>query len=379
MNTRQALTIARAGLILDQPFFGQLALRLPLVPDDSVKTMQTNGDNIRYNPQFVDGLSPAELKGVLAHEVMHCACSHMHRRDQREPKRWNQAADYAINPILIESGMTLPADALNQPCYKDMSAEQIYAAMPEGNDGGGEKPDPHGNPDDQSGNDPGGCGGVDDAPNDAAHDPQQQEQEWKIATAQAAQAAKMMGKLPAGLARLVQEIIEPKVDWRAELRDFIERTARNDYNWNRPSRRFSHLGVCLPTLLSDQLPPIVVAIDTSGSINGPLLDAFMGEVESILATFHIGATIVYCDYAIAHVQEIEPGEPIVPEPRGGGGTAFEPVFDWVNENKPDAAAILYFTDLYGSFPADSEIPTLWASYGAAGHAAPFGRTIEVQP
>ena len=89
--------------------------------------MATDGRRIVYNPQFVRQLKPAELEGVVAHEVMHCALAHHCRRGSRNPQIWNQAADYAINPLLLSAGIALPAGVLVNPEFANLSAEEIYA------------------------------------------------------------------------------------------------------------------------------------------------------------------------------------------------------------------------------------------------------------
>ena len=114
------LSRGRTQLLLNQPFFGTLCLRLKLVAMPSFPTMATDGRRLVYNPAFVDKLTPAELEGVLAHEVMHCALAHHCRRGERDAQLWNQAADYAVNPILIGNGITLPKDALIDPAFADL-------------------------------------------------------------------------------------------------------------------------------------------------------------------------------------------------------------------------------------------------------------------
>ena len=127
-TTAQKLTRSRVQLILKQPFFGTLSLRLKLIPG-TLPTMATDGSRIVYNPAFVDELKPAELEGTLAHEVLHCALGHQCRRGQRDPELWNVAADFAINPILIGNGFVLPAGALVDPAFNNLSAEEIYARL----------------------------------------------------------------------------------------------------------------------------------------------------------------------------------------------------------------------------------------------------------
>src|SRR5476651_1540989 len=119
-SVERKLTRARTQLLLNQPFFGTLCLRLKLAPGD-LPTMATDGRRIVYDPAFVDALKPAELEAVLAHEVLHCALGHHCRRGERDPRLWNEAADLAINPILIGNGFTLPAGALVDIAFDNLS------------------------------------------------------------------------------------------------------------------------------------------------------------------------------------------------------------------------------------------------------------------
>lgn len=100
--------------------------------------MATDGRCIVYNAAFVDKLSAAELEGTLAHEVFHCALGHQCRRGGRDPKLWNQAADFAINPILVANGFTLPAGASIDPAFNNLSAEEIYARLLQKGSGAGQ-------------------------------------------------------------------------------------------------------------------------------------------------------------------------------------------------------------------------------------------------
>src|SRR5579864_5753000 len=137
------LTRARTQLLLNQPFFGTLCLRLKLV-SGTVPTMATDGKHIVYSPDFVSSLQPSELEAVLAHEVLHCALAHHCRRGSRDPRLWNEAADFAINPIVLNNGLALPSGALNDPGFAGLSAEEIYARLlqNDGNASGGECPSP---------------------------------------------------------------------------------------------------------------------------------------------------------------------------------------------------------------------------------------------
>ena len=125
----------RTKLLLDFPFFGVLILRLKDVETPSIDTMATDGVSLFYNPEFVAKLTPPELLGCLAHEVMHPALQHHTRRGTRSPKRWNIACDFAINPLIRDANLALPAGALYDPAFRNLSAERIYNLIAEDNDG----------------------------------------------------------------------------------------------------------------------------------------------------------------------------------------------------------------------------------------------------
>ena len=140
--TEQRIQKARTALLLDHPFFGSLLFRLKGRESRSIATMATDGVSLYYNPDFVATLNTATLAGVLAPEVMHPALHHHVRRSGRDPRRWNEACDYAINPLLLDDGLRLPEGILVDPRFRGMSAEQIYNLLypgtedaPRGQDG----------------------------------------------------------------------------------------------------------------------------------------------------------------------------------------------------------------------------------------------------
>ncbi len=379
----EKITKARAALVLSQPFFGSLALHLRPVADPSVETMETDGRSLFANPGFVDGLSFDQLTGVIAHEVMHLACAHHARRGGRDPRRWNVACDYAINGLLLEAGFVLPEGRLHDPNYDGLSAEEIYARLPqEDGDGGGDGTS--NGPNAPSPADPGGCGGVRDAP---GHDGgraspaelSQAAKDWQIAALQAAQTAKAAGKLPGAMARLVEGLRNPSVDWREVLRCFVQTTARNDYRWFPPNRRYVAMGLYLPSLRSEELGPIVIAVDTSGSISEDVVAAFSAEISAILEDCRPEAIhILYCDTEIAGTETLSPDDlPLDLKPAGGGGTDFRPPFDLVEECGIAPACLIYLTDLVSRhFPQPPDYPVLWAS--TTDRTAPFGETLRVR-
>jgi len=451
-RSRKLMQAARTTLVLYHPFFGNLALRLELQEDPNVCAMATNGRQLRYNPIWVEKQHASELEAVFAHEVLHCANGHPWRRDSRDPRDWNRACDYAINPILVDAGLRMPPDVLLDPRFKGLCAEQIYSTLhqtrrpkaqggqgqgaqgrqqqpqqqqgPENERGKGpgevkQRPrrarrlfaklrnlmDVNGQPQqqarqpgqgddeqqaqgDQSGQQPGpeDIGQVEDPTPETDESPHSTEADWNVATLQAVQAAKAMGKLPAGLERLIDEIKNPRVDWRPILRRFVQEAARADYSWRMPSLRYLAAGLYLPALRSEQMPPVICAVDTSGSISQAELSRFAAELNSVIEEGKPERThVVYCDAKVQREEVFEFGEPVEFRPAGGGGTDFRPVFEWAEAQGIEPACLIFFTDLCGTFPDRvPDYPVLWAlasAYSgswASKATAPFGEIIRIE-
>lgn len=368
---KRKMTQARTDLVLDQPFFGALSVRLKLIEDPSCPTLWTNGESIGYNPSHINKLSVDEVMAEVCHEVLHCANGHPWRRDTREHKRWNYACDYAINPIVKDAGFIVKPDWLLDTQYANQSAEQIYSQLPEQKQGDGSSNGP--------GDFPGGE--VRDAPSHDAEgrDKQTQQAEWKIATIQAAQAAKGRGKLPGSLEYLIEKLKRPAIDWKSALRKFVEQSAKNDYTWSQPSRRFLAQGLYLPQLKSEQIPPIVAYWDTSRSRDSTDYRTHCAsEITSIIADVRPEKTIViYGDTRVTNVEEFEPNEPVKFTPRGGGGTDFRPIFEYITKQSIEPACFIGLTDLDGGFPNDApSYPCLFVTDNDI--QAPFGETIKVE-
>ena len=125
-ETGKAVQRAKINLLLKASFFGNLLMHLPIEPDANIPTFGTNGEHIKYCPSYAKTLTRDETSGVLAHEVMHCVFEHHLRRGTKNHKVYNEAGDYCINPILIESGFTLPRGALLNRRFYNMTTDQIY-------------------------------------------------------------------------------------------------------------------------------------------------------------------------------------------------------------------------------------------------------------
>lgn len=394
---------ARTSLLWDHAFFGALAVQLELVDatdDPRIETMATDGKRLFYHAPWVDGLTKPELTFVIAHEVMHNALEHHIRRQERDHGKWNEATDYAVNGELVayekamvsegrRAGWKMPKGGLIADRFTGLGAEEIYRLLEQekqkgGQQGGGSNAGGGAG----QGNDPGGCGGVIDACN--PHDQTAVAEARADVQRQVRQAAAMArsanaGTLPASVQRLIDRLVAPVVDWRQVLRNFIDDSSRKDYTWTRPNRRLVSRGLILPGLQSDGINHLVVAIDTSGSIDDPSLVAFASEINAAFADGNVDRiSVIYADAAVQGVEVFEAGDELDLHPKGGGGTAFSDTFLWIAENAPDASAVIYFTDLYVSdFGEEPACPVLWCVHGdsrqydSLAASTPFGACISL--
>jgi predicted metal-dependent peptidase len=387
---------ARTALLLDHPFFGSLLFRLKGRECRSIATMATDGVSLYYNPEFVDSLNPATLCGVLAHEVMHPGLHHHVRRSGRHPRRWNEACDYAINPLLLDAGLNLPDGVLVDHRFREMSAEQIYNQLEsEAEQQSGDEDPSDDSAEDGTGDDPsaesdknhpsapvseGGIGQVLDAPvsDEEAPTIEEQSREWTIAVSQAVTLAKQAGKVPAGIGRTLEGAAEAAVDWRERLRRLWSETTPSDYSWMRPNRRHIWAGLYLPGVIREGVGEIAIAVDCSGSVNARQLRLFEAEVRSILEGQRPERVyVLYFDATVHKVETYEAGQRVDLKAVGGGGTEFGPCFEWLEAHEILPQTLVFLTDLCGTFPTDAPLyPVLWASTGL--QKAPFGHVIPMQ-
>jgi predicted metal-dependent peptidase len=375
-----------AILLLDNPFWGSLGLRLRRTVDWFCDTGWTDGISLGYNPYWVETLSKPETIGFLAHEISHDAHLHQLRRQDRDHEKWNQAADFIINDLLLASGFTLPQGHLYNAAYSGKSEEEVYTLipdMPKGGKGGGKGGGGNG-----KGGDPGGCGEVrdypgpekDDGSGPTGSDNQQHEQDWKIAVSQAAQQARAMGKLPAGLDRWVTDLITPKASPKEFLKQFVEKCARNDYNWAKPNKAYMQRGIHLPSLHSNEMGEIECYIDTSGSMTQEDLKVINGALTEILEEYDATLRVGYVDTKIHNEQIFTRDDlPLALEAKGGGGTDFREPFEVIEQKGRTPVCVIYCTDLCGTFPlTQPEYPVLWCKLGHWGNAMPpWGEYLEI--
>ena len=426
-------------LLRRQPFFGSLALRLPITADASRETLASDGRTIRYSPAWVAESAAHAIEAAIARVVLACALKHHTRRGERDPERWQRASQLVTHALLREAGFTLPPEA---KAWDGLSVEQAYDRLPEP-DGDGDGPnepsasaatDPQsggasdaGSPGDSPGrgpdpepgsdtsdesqdkepdpgssealgdappsHDPSGTGEVMDAPagggkgSDSALSEAQraiEEQAWDEAMHQAASLAKAEGKLPGAVEATVRGAHISRLDWRALLRRHMTDAARSDYSWSAPNRRFIDGGLYLPSIRSEGIDTLAVIVDTSGSLPEGLLAEFWSEVRGIAVDIQPERVIVLqVDAAVRDASEHSafdlPEEIVV---RGRGGTDFRPGFAWLDEQGIRPGVCLYFTDMECSrFPeTEPDFPVLWIDWSDPPSRAgrePWGERIAI--
>ena len=379
------ITKARTTLLIDQPFFGTLAMRLTLVQDSTIRTLNVDGKTMRYNPDFVNTLPNDICCAAMGHEVMHCVLEHCGangRGINLNPEKWNWACDYVVNDMLVQSGFKLGDGWLHDVQYRGKTAEQIYTMIPD---------PPPGNNSIQSGGGQGGSaqsmtkakgnfGPLDQVlpgPTDPAMQ-QAQAAEWHVAASQAAASAKAAGKLHESMKQFIEKANKNKVDWREQLRRFVMNVAKNDYSWQRLNRKMQAAGHFLPGLYSEEMGPIFIASDESGSVSQHVVEAFAAEIAAIKEDLR-PEKIVLAHFAVnvAKVEKFGPDDVFEMKRFANGGTDFRPVMRIAEEMTTQPCAMVYLTDLYGPFPhTPPDFPVLWVSI-TPDLVAPFGETLHI--
>jgi len=365
MSAESLLLKARTALLMEQPFFGTLAIRLKPVADESIETAATDGARLIYSPSYISKPSPPQLKGLVAHEVMHCVFDHPTRRQDRDPTVWNIACDYAINPHLLDCGFILPDGALVDRQFAGLTAEEIYSRIID------EPPKP--------------CawGKVLDAGTGTINGKSSaaMEADWQMAVAEAAEVARQRGKLPGAIESFISDIINPKVDWRTVLWPFFTNLVTDDYSWRKPHRAYISEDEYLPSMSSEGCGPIGFIIDSSGSTER-YFQQFASELDAVLATVQPeSVSVVMGDTQVADSFELDQGARLQDlEIKGGGGTVLSPLFEHLDDKNLEAVVCLTDLEMH---EWDWELiakfnlpPTLFVSTNRK-LEAPIGKTVYI--
>ena len=331
-----------AHMLLKYLWWGSLYLHLVRLETNSVDTMAVDGTHLFFNPNFTESLTDKECIGVLMHETAHCAFLHCYRRKYREPKRWNIACDKAVNAVLVAANITLPEDCVPAGPL-GMLAEELYE---------------HITPEEMAlfSRDVLEAGSM-----DTAGEKSMTEKEWREALAGA------HSLMPDFVARTVEEATAPQKDWKrlgvCPLRSLLRASPLSTRTWARQSRRIQKW---LPGWSRELESNIVIVLDTSGSVTGPVLGAFAAACRAITALNGITAVIMSADAAVHQV--IGPGGPFPTEWKGGGGTNFVPALRGIS-----AELHYLFNGRLRDIPEEFSVPVLWAL--TQPRTVPFGEKI----
>jgi predicted metal-dependent peptidase len=334
-------------------------------------------------------LRPKEIEFLFGHEVLHCVYDHFGRRGSRDPQIWNIANDFCVNADLVkhrvgEKITTVPC--LHDTKYDGLSSEEIYDKLMENaqkismsdlldklidehldgeGDGDGEEIDGNGKGK--------GRPKLSDADRQAIKD------EIKEAMLAAAQTVDGAGNIPAGVKRLIQELTEPKLNWRELLRMQLESTIKSDYTWMRASRRGWHMDAVMPGMQVEPMIDIAVALDASGSISGDMLKDFLGEIQGIMDSFPAYKIHVFTfdteAYNPAQYNSDNLDSICDYEVSGGGGTDFTCIFDYLKREEIEPKRLVVFTDGYpfGSWGDENYTDTVWILHGTTTIVPPWGQ------
>lgn len=350
---------AKSRLLMQHPFFATLLVRTPVEVTDQIPLAATDGSKIYINPDFLDECSVEDVMTVLAHEVGHDSLLHSLRLGLRNADLFNQAADHAINLMLIDQGFkcpkSVPGGWLADVQYKSWSADKIYDDLRrkqkdqppkagQGQNGSKGKPGPA-----QPGRD---WLHGDVLPSPKAADPAQQaaaEQKAKQRVAAAANMARMAGKLTGELERMVGEFLDAKVHWTDLLREYMTRIVKARDNWQRRNRRFDKF--YLPTRRSHEMGPICFIPDTSGSMMGDDMEKICSEMSHCaVQTRPENIRVVWTDAAVKGEQVFSADEFSYGalQPKGGGGTDMRIGLKHVEQYEPQVVVLM--TDCYTPWP-----------------------------
>lgn len=371
-NINSPFTKAKISILLNDPFYASLLMPMQLIEDNSIKTACTDGSVIRYNSSFVNKLSEKERRFLLLHELFHILFLHHLRLNGRNLSIHNIACDYIINDALKNSGEELVKGSLIDNRFKSssMTSDQVYAILIKNmkNEDTNETKDA-------------GIGDVESPSGLTNENKGEFEQKLKGRIASARMVAQQAGKMPGYLTEMVNELLTPVVNWKAELSSFIQEKCNTDYTFLIPNRKYTGSNIIMPSLNDFKNKRIIIIIDSSGSVDKKLLSEFMGEVKSVNCDFGIKSDIIFADTKVRgnlmDLDDIERFEDI--EIKGGGGTSYEDSFKWVLDREEDYGGIIYFTDgFFSDFsPVEIDIPILWAVYNNKYPEMTFGDIIKV--
>ena len=364
MNFDKKISQAKAKLLVDYPYFGTLASKVELILNDDIQAFKGDGKKLEYSADFLENASIGELEFVLANGAMHQSLAHENRKNGRSGWLWQMATDMAINDMLVENGLECPNEAQYRVRFQGMYAEEIYAELKsdilreddeleyEADDSGDVNTESSKKDDKETDLDK-----LEEL-NQKTSNKEELQQEIIQEQLLAEEAISLLasefqkGEAPSYIDRFFKLDFFGKVDWRDELKSALDRYFRDDYMLIPPNKKFLSQGIYLPSTTS-QTFRLVIAVDSSGSVDEELLGDFLSEVNFLMSLVsHYQIELLVCDEKIHSYKTFYSGETLEVDIQGGSGTDFRPVFEFVELELDDVKLLLYFTDLEGRFPKD---------------------------
>ena len=388
------------------------------VVDSGCPTAYTDGVNKVYGRKFLEGVdSEPKVRGLILHENLHVALKQLPRgKDMFEENRKlaNIAADMVVNNIIedikgtvngsTERIVALPDGAVYDPMFQNWSMREVYNYLKKHCKGKG-KGDGKGGKGGGQSNDPAGAGSEDsdgdtitingktyDLSDADEHDldnlkdlTHEQIKEVNDAIDKALREGGMLaGRMGAKIPRSISDLLEPKVDWRDVLRDFVSSAikGKDEFTWRKMNKRHLANDIYLPSMENETIGEVVIAIDTSGSIGGEQITEFATELVSICDLCSPDKVRVLWWDTDVHGEQVFIGNyqdiAKLLKPMGGGGTHVSCVNKYINEQKINAECVIVFTDGYVESDIEWNIPspTLWMVTENKSFAPPVGKLVK---
>lgn len=396
----EKIRAAIGKLLLRYPFYGFLVSRMKLVEANAdnklggfIQTAATDGANIYYSKEFFEGLNPEQITFVVAHEIMHCVYHHIARFkafSDKDHMYWNMAADYVINNMLLEEGViteqNFRKEWLKNRKYLNWTTEEVYKDLVDNNAQKQNSMDQHiviqiggdgnGNPGDSDKD-------LKDAITkalgaDAGKKVEENLEKFKDLIVQAYQVAKDAGKVPGHIETVINDLVNPKINWRTLLNVNIQSIFKSQMTWMKPNRRNAG-GMILPRMTFEDTVDLCIAIDTSGSISEEMKVEFLSEICGILNYYTTFNLKIWCFDTEVHaykefdVYNINELPSYVLE--GGGGTEIRSNFDFMQEEGIVPKQFICLTDAYNgsnNWGPDDYCPCTFIIHSNPSPQVPFG-------
>jgi predicted metal-dependent peptidase len=365
---------------------------------DKEVTAYTDGVNKRYGRKFMESIKDeAQVRGLIMHENLHVALKHIPRNKdlwKENSKLANASADYVVNDIIEsmkdKAHIKLPDGALYHPMFHNWSLREIYTFLKKNAKGGG-----NGGGDGEGGTGIKNSGSADgdfEFPTDSLDEHDWESQELSIEEAKKLEekidkslreGGIMAGRMGAKVPRSISDLLEPKIDWREVLREFVSSATKgkDEFTWRKFNKRMLANDMYLPSLENESIGEIVVAIDTSGSIGQIQLNEFASELASICETCSPEVVRVLWWDTSVHGEQVFKGDytniASMLKPEGFGGTHVSCVNKYVMEKGIKAECVLVFTDGYVEHDIEWQItaPTLWMVTENKAFEPPTGKLV----